>query len=129
MVDEVEQALVGPVQVLEHEHEWALLGDRFEEATPGGERLRPMVASERLLALQPDERADMALDPVGFRVLQEIAHAASQLGCGLAGGIRLEDARLRLHHLAETPERDALAVRQGTALPPIRQVRLALDYL
>ena len=34
LVDEVEQALVRPVQVLEDEDEWALLGEPFEEAAP-----------------------------------------------------------------------------------------------
>ena len=45
VVDEVEQALVGPVQVFEDEHERPLLGERLEEAPPGRERLGPMVAA------------------------------------------------------------------------------------
>ena len=39
LVDEVEQAVVGPVEVLEDEDEGAPLGQRLEEAAPGGERL------------------------------------------------------------------------------------------
>ena len=46
VVDEVEQAVVGPVQILEDEHERALLGERLEEAAPGGERLVAAVAAE-----------------------------------------------------------------------------------
>jgi hypothetical protein len=39
MIDEVEQALVRPVQVLEDEDEWAPVGEGLEEAAPGGEAL------------------------------------------------------------------------------------------
>ena len=36
LVDELQQRIVGPVQILEHEHERPLLGQRLEEAAPGG---------------------------------------------------------------------------------------------
>ena len=39
MIDEVEQALVRPVEILEHEHERPLLGEPLEVAPPRGERL------------------------------------------------------------------------------------------
>jgi hypothetical protein len=39
MIDEVEQALVRPVQVLEDEDERAPVGESLEEAAPGGEAL------------------------------------------------------------------------------------------
>ena len=46
VVDEVEQVVVGPVEVLEHEHERPLVGEPLEEAAPGGERLlAPVTAS------------------------------------------------------------------------------------
>ena len=47
VVDEVEQALVRPVQVLEDENERAALGDGLEEPPPGGERLRSTIAAGR----------------------------------------------------------------------------------
>jgi hypothetical protein len=45
------------VKVLEHEHEWAPLPERLEEAAPGGEVLRLPVAAERPLFSEADERA------------------------------------------------------------------------
>ncbi len=39
LVDEVEQIVVGPVEVFEHEHRRAPLGERLDEAAPGGEAL------------------------------------------------------------------------------------------
>ena len=38
-MDEIEQAVVSPVQVFEHEHEWMLLCERLEVAAPGAEAL------------------------------------------------------------------------------------------
>ena len=42
-----------------------------------------------------------------------------ELGRGLVGRVRLEDAGLRLHHLAERPEAHAFPVRQRPALAPV----------
>jgi hypothetical protein len=47
MVDEVEQAVVGPVDILEEEDQRALLCQRLEQRPPGGEVLRAPVASGR----------------------------------------------------------------------------------
>ena len=47
LVDEFEQPVVRPVEVFEHEHERAVLGERLEEAPPGGERLTPAVGGAR----------------------------------------------------------------------------------
>ena len=43
-VDEVEEPVVGPLQVVDHEHERAPLGERLEEDAPAGEELRSTVA-------------------------------------------------------------------------------------
>ena len=48
MVDEVEQAVVCPVEVLEDEDERVLLGERFEEPPPGRERLGLAVGADVL---------------------------------------------------------------------------------
>ncbi len=63
LVDEIEQHLVRPVEILEHEHERPLLGEPFEEPAPRGERLAPPIASQLGLVLEPDERAQVRLDP------------------------------------------------------------------
>ena len=44
MVDEGEQVVVGPVQVLEDEHGRSLFGQGLEELPPGGEALGPVPA-------------------------------------------------------------------------------------
>ena len=87
-----------------------------------------MVALELLLALEPDERAEVPLDPVGLRLVHERAHASCQLASRLVARVRLEHAGLRLHHLAEGPEGDAFAVRQRPALTPARQLGFVLDH-
>ena len=47
VVEEVQQSLVGPVQVLDHQHRRALLGQRLQEPPPGRERLLAAVAGVR----------------------------------------------------------------------------------
>ena len=63
VVDEVEQPVVGPVQILEDEHERALLGERLEEAAPGGEGLVAAVAGRSILRVEPDERPQVLARP------------------------------------------------------------------
>ena len=71
VVDEVEQRVVGPVQVLEDEDERALVGDRLEEAAPGREGLVAAVA-RCLVGVEPGERAQAPLDPCGVgRIVDE----------------------------------------------------------
>ena len=63
LVHEVEERLVGPVQVLEHEDERAQLGHRLEEVAPGRERLGAPVSAELALACEADESQEVRLDP------------------------------------------------------------------
>ena len=80
LVDEVEQAVVGPVEVFEHEHERALLGECLEESPPGGEGLAAAVAAEPGVRLQADERAEVRLDPAGVvRVVDGILDCEAKL--------------------------------------------------
>jgi hypothetical protein len=48
--------IVGPVQVLEHEHEWPFGGEILEVAPPGSEGLVAHVPAAPGAAGQPDER-------------------------------------------------------------------------
>ena len=88
-----------------------------------------MVALELLLALEPDQRSQVPLDPVGLRLVDKLAHASCELARRFLGRVRLEHACLRLHHLAKRPERDAFPVGQRPALTPARQLGLVLDHL
>jgi hypothetical protein len=57
MLDEVQQPLVGPLHVLEDEHERALLREGLEEASPRRERFLARAAVER--GRLADERAQV----------------------------------------------------------------------
>jgi hypothetical protein len=48
-VEKVEQAVVGPVEVLEDEHRRALVGERLDEPAPRGERLAASIRSRPVL--------------------------------------------------------------------------------
>ncbi len=52
-----------------------------------------------------------------------------ELPLGLVLRVRLEDACVRLHHLAERPEADALAVRERATLTPVDELGVPLDRL
>ncbi len=63
VVDEVEQALVGPVEVLEDEHERPLVGETLEEPPPRGESLVPAIAAAEVRAGEADQRSQVGDDP------------------------------------------------------------------
>jgi hypothetical protein len=131
VIDEVEQIVVGPVEILEHEYQGALLGERLEEAAPGREGFVASVPAGIAFPAQPDERAQVALDPArARRVRNQIGDGLAKLRLGHLGGIGLEDGRLSLDHLRHSPEGDAFAIRQRAALPPEDdQLRIRVDCL
>ena len=101
-VEEVEEALVGPVDVLDHDDERALFRETLEEAPPGRKRLVPAVAAELRLAAEAEQREEVFLDPAlsspdaGERVLDRLV----DLRCDLLRCVLLERACLRLDDLA-----------------------------
>ena len=132
LIDEVEQAVVRPVQVLEHEHERTLFRERLEEPTPRGECLASPIrrTAAVVVAGEPGERTHVRGDPACFRLVREQASDSSaELLGGLRFAVRLEHAGLRLHHLADRPEADALAVGKRAALPPGDEPAIALDRI
>ena len=128
MVDEVEEAFVGPVEVLEDEDERALVGDSLEEAAPCGKRLFLALTPARDV-LDPRQRAEMAEGPSDVFVRQGSRDGRPELSLGLVLRVRLEDAGVRLHHLAQRPEADPLAVGQRPALAPVDELGVVLDGL
>ena len=102
LVDEIQHCVVGPVEVLEHEHQRPLLGERLEKAPPGRERFpRSRRAGSR------SNRAVVAGAPRATRlrgVRGEIGDGAPQLRGRLVAEVALEDVRLGFHDLAEGPE-------------------------
>ena len=58
MIDEVEQALVGPVEILEDEDEWPRLGHELEEPAPRRKGFAaPVGAAELARGIPANERA------------------------------------------------------------------------
>ena len=104
MVDEVEEPLIGEVEVLEHQHEHAQVGERLEEAAPGGKSLIAAIVRYGRVGLQAYERAQVALEPARVVPRRQLSHHPAQLLLRLLRPVRLQDPGLRLHHLAERPE-------------------------
>ena len=63
MVDEVEQAIVCPVDVLEHQHERSLVGEGLEIPAPGSERLVPPILGRGTRGLETREGPEVRGDP------------------------------------------------------------------
>ena len=71
VLDEVEHGVVGPVQILEHEHGRSVLCQVLDELPPRCEGFGLAVAEQRSACVQADQRAHMALDPAGLVVIAE----------------------------------------------------------
>ena len=128
LVEEVEQALVGPVDVLDHEDERALVRERFEEAPPRREcslRLSPPSS----LSLAETDSASRCARPSGFvaSCRRASSTAIRDLRAATRRCVLLVRCRLRLDDLAKRPERDSVAVREAATLTPGDQLRVGLD--
>jgi hypothetical protein len=118
LVDEVEESVVRPVQILEYENERALVRERFEETSPCCERLAPAVGGG-LAAAESGQNAQVRRDPVCVgRIFDHSPHRFPELALDRSSRIALENPGLRLHHLLERPEADAVAVGKRAALVP-----------
>ena len=108
MVDEVEEAAVGPLEVFEQEDRRSLLGDALEEDPPRG---KENVASSGRRRLEAEECQQCWLDPptiggIGDVLVDGRVDAfPSRLFI-----VRLGQASASPHHLAECPERDPVAI-------------------
>ena len=127
LVDEVEQLVVGPVQVLEHEHGRALLRERLDEAAPRGEAL---VARAGLAAR--GRRAGAAAPRPTRRPRRGARPRRASRSFAL--GVRRRCRVSRMPACAftisrERPERAALAVRQRAPVAPVRELGLALELV
>ena len=118
-VDEVEQGIVGPVEVLEDEHDGLPLRQRLEEAPPRGEGLVEARLRGRPRLLDTGQREKVPFDPRRLGLVgNEVANGGRDLCPRLVGAVGLENSRLRLQDLRESPERRPLAVRKRATLPP-----------
>jgi hypothetical protein len=109
--DEVQEAVVRPLEVFEHEGESSFSGQGGQIAAPGGEGFGAAITEALPLLTDADQGPQMCGNP-------RIIHTLVQLLLGLLPRIALEDAELCLHDLAQSPEGDAVAVGQATTLAP-----------
>ena len=113
VLDEREEGVVRPVQVLEHQHGRSLGGETLDEAPPGRERFleRRGLAPVRRRGARAWREASLAPGPPPAR-------RSARAWPPPPGAVRLQDPALRLDDLAQRPERDALAVREASTLAP-----------
>ena len=125
VVDEVQQARVGVVVVLEDEHDRRRGGEPFEERPPRPEQLVRAPAG-----LDAEQGQEGRLDPAALvRVGHVLGHGRGDLGAGRRLVVGLQQARAAADHLAQRPERDALAVGRAAALVPPDRLDQAVDVL
>ena len=122
VIDEVEQVVVGPVEVLENQHRGTQLRERLGEPPPRREIVGPLAR----FTAGPDERAEALGQPAGV-VGSESRYGLRELRPELVGRIALEYSRLRLHHFGEGRIRERFPVRQRAAVPPVRDRGVALS--
>ena len=127
LLEEVEQGVVGPVQVLQHQHQRPPGGQPVQEAPPGGERLVAAAGLDRGAVALADQPAQVPGDPVGR--LRVVGHGVGddpgQATPDPVGRVGLEDAGLGLDDLGQGPVGHPAAGGGGTALVPGRGAALA----
>ena len=126
VVDEVEQAGVGEVEVLEDHDHGRGRGEALEERPPGPEQL---LASRRL-RLDAEQRQQRGLDPAPLLRVGDVGRERlGDLGPGRRLVVGLEQAAAPPDHLAERPEGDPVAVGRAAAVVPPDGLDEAVDVL
>ncbi len=127
VVDEVEQAGIGPMEILEQEDDGSGRGDPLEERSP---RTEQFLARRPRAALESEKNEEGVLDPATLALVGDPAGDAGGDG-GPCGGfvVALDQPDPAADHLAERPERDALAVRRRATGVPVDRVDQAVDVL
>ena len=117
MFDEVQQARVRPLQVLEYERHRPTVGKPLEEEPPRRKEILPL---ERTRFAERQQMREPRLEPrslffVGYRR----GERRDQLGERALYGLVLGDARPHPEHFGERPVGDAVAVGETAApMPP-----------
>src|SRR5262249_48321612 len=124
--DEVDQPFVSPMKIFEEQHERTSFGHRLEEAAPGSKGFRARITAQ--LGFDADQWSQMRLEHLHLtRVVDEVRDCALEFAARRFVVVALDDSGLRLHHLGQGPERDALAVGERPALSPEREYAADLD--
>ena len=124
-LEQVEEAVVGPVDVVEHQQRRLARRERLDEDA-GGEEERLAVGCVAVAA-DPDEHREVARVLLCFRIADERRHRAGQLGGRVAELVAVVDARDLLHVLRERAVRAARAI--GDRAPPQHSAAGIADVL
>ncbi len=123
MLDEVERAVVRPVQVFEHQDQRVPVRDRLDEALPGREGL---LAAARAPGLEPDEGAQAAGEPLPVtRIGEQLVDRRDHLRLDVGLRVGFEHPDMRAQRLAHGAER-AATVGERASLPPGRALLLGV---
>ncbi|HYN18899.1 MAG TPA: hypothetical protein VEY96_12525, partial [Actinomycetes bacterium] len=136
LLEEVEQGVVGPVQVLQHQHQRPPGGQPVQEAPPGGERLVAPPRLDRGAVALADQPAQVPGDPVdrGRVVGHGVGDHPGEAAADPVGRVGLEDAGFALDDLGQGPVGHptggggaSLVPGRGAALPPGDQVAVGVE--
>jgi hypothetical protein len=119
VLDEVEQAFVSPLEILEDEDDGVRVRHALEEEPPCREELLALALLRRPPA---EELHQPRLEEGAFFCIEEVLdERGAKLFHPSALTLVLRDAAAHSHHVGERPVRHALAVREAAAaMPPDR---------
>ena len=125
VLDEVEQAGVRPVEVVEDEDRRARIGDPLEERPPGGKRLFALAGGDRPDA---DQSLEVGRNPASLGLLRHVlGDAGQETTSGHGGAVALDDAGAVTNHLGQGPERERLAIRRRPGVMPGQELHDTVD--
>src|SRR5436309_5416832 len=112
-LDQVEQAAVGPMHVLEDQHRRPVAGDGLDEHSHREEQR--LAVGDRGLAIEPEQDREVVGDAIRLRGPKQLRDFGPQLLLANLDRIALEDAAELLHLGGKGTVSAAVAIGQGTA--------------
>ena len=108
MLDEIEEPLVRPVEVLEDHDRGAALRDALEECAPGGKGLLILSGGR---VFDAEQGGEVRREPASLAFVRDILNDGGLEPLpGDLGIVGLGDASATTKHLAQSPEGHALAI-------------------
>ena len=127
VLDEVEEARVGPLHVLEGEYRRIHLCEPLEEEPPGGEQVLP-VGGLRLG--EPEQLREAWLDERALALVRQmLLQRLPELRAGGVLVVVFGDSAAHPHHVGQRPVRDPVPVGQAAAAMPVRELRQPVEVL
>ena len=127
VLDEVEQAGIGPLHVLEGKNGRIRVRETFEEQAPGGEQI---LSITRRRVLEPQQVREAGLDegPL-LRIEQMLRQRGGQLLPRRSRTLVLGDSAAHPHHVRQRPVGHAFPVRKTAPAMPVHDVDDAVEVL